>query len=63
MKSIIKIFLISIFTFALTCSCQKEVDNVKFPEFKSKLVISGFLSPDETTHYMVTLMYLMIQER
>jgi len=55
MKTIVKIFLISIFTFALTCSCQKEVDNVKFPEYKSKLVISGFLSPDETTHYISVL--------
>ena len=55
MKTIVKIFLISIFTFALTCSCQKEVDNVKFPEFKSKLVISGFLSPDETDHYISVL--------
>ena len=55
MKTIVKIFLISIFTIALTCSCQKEVDNIKFPEYKSKLVISGFLSPDETTHYISVL--------
>jgi hypothetical protein len=50
MKTAVKIFVIIIL--ALPYSCTKDVDSVKFPEFKRKLVISGFLSPDEKTHYI-----------
>ncbi|HLP73504.1 MAG TPA: DUF4249 domain-containing protein [Bacteroidales bacterium] len=50
MKTAVKIF--ALITLAATCSCTKDVDILRFPEYKRKLVISGFLSPDEETHYI-----------
>lgn len=50
MKTAAKIFVI--ITLAISYSCTKDVDNLKFPEYKQKLVISGFLSPDEQMHYI-----------
>lgn len=33
-------------------SCEKEVNNVRYPEFKQKLVVSGFISPDNSKNYI-----------
>jgi hypothetical protein len=33
-------------------SCEKEIDMVKSPEFKQKLVISSFISPSDTVSYI-----------
>ena len=43
--SIIQAF-ISVLTVLILVSCEKEVNNIKYPEFKSKWNISGYLSPD-----------------
>ena len=50
MKISVKIFVI--ITLSVFYSCTKEVDNLNFPEYKPKLVISGFISPDEQKHYI-----------
>lgn len=38
--------LVSVLAVIVFISCEKEVDNIKYPEFKLKWVISGYLSPD-----------------
>ena len=50
MKIAVKIFVI--ITLAVFYSCTKEVDNLKLPAYKQKLVISGYLTPDEKIHYI-----------
>lgn len=50
MKLIVKITVL--LTFAIAYSCTKDADNLKYPEYKQKLVISGYLSPEEKTHYI-----------
>jgi Domain of unknown function (DUF4249) len=52
MKTSINILLVVIIIFSLIASCEKDVNNIKHPEFNLKLVISGFLSPDEKNHYI-----------
>lgn len=52
MKTSINILLVVIIIFSLIASCEKDVVNIKPPEFNLKLVISGFLSPDEKNHYI-----------
>lgn len=52
MKTSINILLVLIIIFSLTASCEKDVNNIKHPEFNFKLVISGFLSPEERNHYI-----------
>jgi hypothetical protein len=53
MKVPYKISLALVVTLITTVSCQKEVDNIRYPEFKLKLVISGYLVPDETIHHIL----------
>jgi hypothetical protein len=52
MKTSINILLVVIIIFSLMASCEKDVNNIKPPEFNLKLLISGFLSPDENKHYI-----------
>ena len=52
MKTTVNILLIVIIIFSLTASCEKDVNNIIHPEFNLKLLISGFLSPDEKNHYI-----------
>ena len=52
MKIRYKIFLAFFLTVIIVISCQKEVENIKYPEYKPKLVISGYLVPDKTIHYI-----------
>jgi hypothetical protein len=46
MKNIFYNFLVSVLTIPIFISCEKEVNNIKYPEYKSKWNISGYLSPD-----------------
>ena len=46
MKIALYKLLVSILTVLIFVSCEKEVNNIKYPEFKSKWNISGYLSPD-----------------
>lgn len=39
-------FLVSVLTIPIFISCEKEVNNIKYPEYKPKWCISGYLSPD-----------------
>lgn len=52
MKTTANILLVVIIILSFTASCEKDVNNIKHPEFNLKLVISGFLSPDEKNHYI-----------
>ena len=52
MKTSINILLVVIIIFSLIASCEKDVGNIKHPEFNHKLHICGFLSPDEINHYI-----------
>lgn len=33
-------------------SCTKDISYLKYPEYKPRLVISGFMTPDEEIHYI-----------
>jgi hypothetical protein len=44
--------LISAFIIALFVSCEREADNIKYPLFRQKFVISGYLSPDNPRNYI-----------
>jgi hypothetical protein len=46
------ILLISIFAVLIIISCEKEADNVRYPEFKQKVVVSGFITPDKAYQYI-----------
>ena len=39
-------FIFSVLAIISFISCEKEVNNLKYPEFKPKWDISGYLSPD-----------------
>lgn len=52
MKTNLNILLAIVLILSLTASCEKDVVNIKHPEFNLKLHISGFLSPDEKNHYI-----------
>jgi hypothetical protein len=52
MKTNLNILLAFVLILSLTVSCEKDVVNIKHPEFNYKLVISGYLSPDEKNHYI-----------
>jgi hypothetical protein len=52
MKTNLNVLLAIVLILSLTSSCEKDVVNIKHPEFYSKLVISGYLSPDEKNHYI-----------
>jgi len=39
-------FIVSVLAILTFFSCEKEVNNIKYPEYKPKLDISGYLSPD-----------------
>lgn len=52
MKIFVKASFATLFAMIITVSCQKEVNDISYPEFRLKFVINGFISPDETTHYI-----------
>lgn len=52
MKLTSKILVIFVFIPALFDSCTKDISYLKYPDFKPRLVISGYLSPDEEIHYI-----------
>lgn len=52
MKIFLKASFAFLFAMIITVSCQKEVNDIRYPDFKLKLVINGSISPDEITHYI-----------
>lgn len=46
MKRVFYKFIASVLAILSFISCEKEVNNIKYPEFKPKWDISGYLSPD-----------------
>lgn len=52
MKIFFKAGIIAVFALIIAVSCQKEVTDIRYPDFKSELVINGSISPDELTHYI-----------
>lgn len=46
MKRVFYKFIVSVLAILSFISCEKEVNNIKYPEFKPKWDISGYLSPD-----------------
>jgi hypothetical protein len=50
MKIILVKLLISAFALFTLVSCERDVDNVRYPEFRQKLVISAFISPNNTSN-------------
>jgi hypothetical protein len=50
LKINIKYFLFTVLLL-LSAGCETEVNNVKLPEFKQKLVLSSFISPSDTMSY------------
>ena len=52
MKIVLTKLLTSAFALIIFSSCEKEVDNIRYPEFKQKLVISGYISPGKTRNYI-----------
>ncbi len=47
----IKYLLLSILI--IPFACERDVENVRLPEFKQKLVITSFISPSDTTSYFL----------
>jgi hypothetical protein len=52
MKRVFYKFLASVIVVIISASCEKVVNNIKSPEFKQKLIISGYISPDNTKNYI-----------
>lgn len=52
MKIVLTIFLALVFGLIICTSCEKDVDNVRYPEFNQKLIIAGFISPNNRHHYI-----------
>lgn len=52
MKIVFTKLVTSAFALIIFASCEKEVDNVSYPKFRQKLVISGYISPDNTRNYI-----------
>jgi hypothetical protein len=52
MKKVVYRFLVSVIVVIISVSCEKVVNNIKFPEFTQKLVISGCISPDNAVNYI-----------
>ena len=52
MKIFLKTSIAAVFAMIITISCQKEVTDIRYPEFKPELVINGSITPDELTHYI-----------
>jgi len=46
MRKVFTKLMPSIFFIMIFASCDKEVDNIGYPKYNQKIVISGFLSPD-----------------
>jgi hypothetical protein len=46
MKRLFYKYIVSVLAILSFISCEKEVNNIKYPEFKPKWDISGYLSPD-----------------
>jgi hypothetical protein len=52
MKIFVKISFTALFAMILTVSCQKEVNDIRYPEFKLKLIINGSISPEIINNYI-----------
>jgi hypothetical protein len=52
MKRDLTQFLIPVLASFIFISCEKEAGNIKYPEFKEKLVVFGYLSPGNITNYI-----------
>ena len=52
MKIFVKARIATLFVMIITVSCQKEVNDIRSPDFNLKLVINGSISPDITTNYI-----------
>jgi hypothetical protein len=46
-----KLFFVYLILF-ITTGCDKELNNVKLPEFVSKLVVTSFISPSDSTSFI-----------
>jgi len=46
MKRALNTFIVSALSILTFISCEKEINNIKYPEYKPKWDISGYLSPD-----------------
>jgi|ERR1035437_5002506 hypothetical protein len=53
MRKIFTKLLAPIFPLIIFASCDKEVDNISYPKFNQKIVISGFLSPDNKVNQII----------
>ena len=52
MKRTITYLAISVFALLVFLSCEKEVDNIKYPVFNQKLVVFGILSPGNEKNFI-----------
>lgn len=46
------ILFVLIHTLFIVTSCEEDADNVRYPEFKQKMVISGFITTDKPYQYI-----------
>lgn len=52
MKKVFNFFLALFIVALISASCEKVVNDIKVPEFQQKLVISGYISPDNAKNYI-----------
>jgi hypothetical protein len=52
MKIFVKASTATLIAMIITASCQKEVNDIRYPDFNLKLVINGSISPDKSTNYI-----------
>ena len=50
MKLLNTLFVIVFFVPILTASCRKDASYASLPEFKQKIVVNAFLSPDQAVN-------------
>ena len=44
--------MILVFALLTSASCERDVNNLRYPDFKQKMVISAFISPDNINNYI-----------
>jgi hypothetical protein len=52
MRKAVFIIYVSILTLFIVTSCEEDADNVRIPEFKQKMVISGFITTYKPNQYI-----------
>jgi hypothetical protein len=52
MSKVLFILFVLIHALFIVTSCEEDADNVRYPEFKQKIVISGYITPDKPYQFI-----------